>query len=112
MRRIQLCNEPSWPGQRVVTVVPGGTVSTYIIAAQQLPVAARKYGTAIANVANTGNSGSGVFDAQKRCLLGIISRKISRPVAKQTAGNETRDIAKYFVPAAEIAAFLPADLRL
>jgi hypothetical protein len=69
-----------------------------------------RFGTAIADVATTGNSGSGVFDAVNLCLLGIISRKISvvqhglrlgAPVAA------TRDIAKYFVPAPVIKAFIP-----
>jgi hypothetical protein len=112
LRRGQLCKAPSWPGQRVVTVVPDGTVSTYIIPAHQLPISARKYKTAVANVADTGNSGAGVFEAEKRCLMGIISRKISQPIVRADGRTETRDIAKYFVPAAEIAAFLPTDLRL
>jgi hypothetical protein len=112
MRRTPLCKEPSWPGQRVLTVVPGATTSAHVISAQRLPIAARKYGTVIGNVAKTGNSGSGVFDAQKRCLLGIISRKISQSVVGADGKTETRDIAKYFVPTAEIAAFLPDHLRL
>ena len=32
----------------------------------------------ISDVATTGNSGSGVFDAGNKCLLGIMSRKILR----------------------------------
>ena len=36
-----------------------------------------RFGTVIGDVATTGNSGSGVFDAANLCLLGIISRKIS-----------------------------------
>jgi hypothetical protein len=67
----------------------------------------------IADVDRTGNSGSGVFDAQHRCLLGIMSRKISQSRTRPDNGKpETRDIAKYFVPASEIAAFLPADTQL
>jgi hypothetical protein len=31
----------------------------------------------ISDVATTGNSGSGVFDAGQKCLLGIMSRKIT-----------------------------------
>lgn len=67
----------------------------------------------IRDVANTGDSGSGVFDAQLRCLLGIMSRKIS--VARRDAVGSrqgVKDIAKYFVPAATIAAFLPPELNL
>jgi hypothetical protein len=36
----------------------------------------RKFSTLISDVATTGNSGSGVFDAGNKCLLGIMSRKI------------------------------------
>jgi hypothetical protein len=56
----------------------------------------------IADVASTGNSGSGVFDQTRKCLLGIMSRKFV---------SDGRDIAKYFVPANEIREFLPVELR-
>jgi hypothetical protein len=56
----------------------------------------------IQDVATTGNSGSGVFAAGGKCLLGLMSRKFFiRPIGPNV---ETRDIAKYFVPAATIAA--------
>ena len=113
LRRIALCKVPSWPGEQVVTVVPEGTVRSHILAPERLPVGARKFSTVIADVDRTGNSGSGVFDAQHRCLLGIMSRKISQSQTRRDNGKtETRDIAKYFVPASEIAAFLPADVQL
>jgi hypothetical protein len=67
----------------------------------------------IADVAQTGNSGSGVFDAKLGCLLGIMSRKISTArLRRDTGKTEMIDIAKYFVPASEMAAFLSADLTL
>ena len=56
----------------------------------------------IQDVATTGNSGSGVFAAGGKCLLGLMSRKIFiRPIGPKV---ETRDMANYFVPAATIAA--------
>jgi hypothetical protein len=110
LRRIALCKEPPAPGEPVVTVVPEAVVRSYIIAPTRIPISVRKFATAIADVAQTGNSGSGVFDARQRCLLGIMSRKISETRTHPGTGKtETRDIAKYFVPAAEIAAFLPAE---
>lgn len=113
LRRGKLCKEPPWPGEQVVTVIPEKTVRSYILAPERLPIGVRKFSTVIADVAQTGNSGSGVFDVQQRCLLGIMSRKISQSRTRADTGKtETHDIAKYFVPAAEIAAFLPADLRL
>ncbi len=111
LRKNSLCRSPPRPGEAVVTVVPEGTVRSYIIPPERIPLGARRFSTAIADVARTGNSGSGVFDARQRCLLGIMSRKISVSRTRADTGKtETRDIAKYFVPASEIAAFLPADV--
>ena len=113
LRRNSICTEPPRPGQEVVTIVPGSAVRSHILAPDRLPPQTRRFSTVIADVARTGNSGSGVFDVKRKCLLGIMSRKISQSQTRADTGkSETRDIAKYFVPAAEIAAFLPADLRL
>ena len=113
LRQGKLCTDPPWPGEQVVSVIPERTVRSHILAPERLPVGVRKFNTVIADVAQTGNSGSGVFDAKQRCLLGIMSRKISQSRTRPDNGKtETQDIAKYFVPASEIAAFLPSDLRL
>jgi hypothetical protein len=69
----------------------------------------KRFPTVISDVATTGNSGSGVFDAGHKCLLGIISRKISVRSNSADAASEEKDIAKYFVPASAIRAFIPAD---
>jgi hypothetical protein len=47
-----------------------------------------------------------VFDAARKCLLGIMSRKFVMPAS---AGQKEKDIAKYFVPASVIRAFLPSE---
>ena len=113
LRRISLCKDPPKPGQQVVTVVPEGIARSHIFPPDRIPAGVRKFNTAIADVASTGNSGSGVFDAQRKCLLGIMSRKISQSRTRAgTTKSETYDIAKYFVPASEIAGFLPAAARL
>jgi hypothetical protein len=112
LRRNPLCAQSPWPGEPVVTVVPEGTVRSRILSPQRLPASVRKFDTVIADVALTGNSGSGVFDADKKCLLGIMSRKISGyQTRKNTGTREPYDIAKYFVPASDIAQFIPAELR-
>jgi hypothetical protein len=52
-----------------------------------------------------------VFDAGNKCLLGIISRKFSvRPNSGDAKSGE-KDIAKYFVPASTIRAFIPTAYR-
>jgi len=112
LRRNSLCSVPPWPGEEVVTIVPEAAVRSRVIAPQRLPPDVRKFNTVIGDVANTGNSGSGVFDVRQRCLLGIMSRKISQTRTRPDTGKaEVHDIAKYFVPASTIAAFMPAELR-
>ena len=112
LRRNPICAEHPWAGEEVITVVPGGTARSKVIPPERLPMNVRNFSTVIGDVARTGNSGSGVFDAQRRCLLGIMSRKISLTSKRADTGKrETRDIAKYFVPAATIAAFIPAELH-
>ncbi|MDR3466909.1 MAG: serine protease [Xanthobacteraceae bacterium] len=108
LRRLALCAGGPWPGEEVVSVTPEAAVRTRIIAPDRLPPGARRFDTVMADVVGTGNSGSGVFDAKQRCLLGIVSRKISLPGVRSDHGRAApRDIAKYFVPASAIAAFLP-----
>jgi hypothetical protein len=105
--QMQLCRAPPWPADPVIVVDAGKATRSHIIAPQVLPYAIRsKFSTLIADVATTGNSGSGVFDPNRKCLLGIMSRKFT----VGTAGDQ-RDIAKYFVPATEIREFIPVELR-
>jgi hypothetical protein len=112
LRRNPLCQTPPWPGEPVITVVPEGTARSHVMSPKLLPANARKYGTVIHDVAQTGNSGSGVFDADRKCLLGIISRKISQQRQRKDDGQpELYDLAKYFVPASDIAKFMPPNLR-
>jgi hypothetical protein len=109
LHRNPLCSFPTWPGEEVVTVVPEGIARSHIFPPGKLPADVRRFDTVIADVAQTGNSGSGVFDANRWCLLGIMSRKISQTATNRITGKtETKDIAKYFVPASTIRDFMPA----
>ena len=64
MRRTPLCEHPPIVGQRVVVATPEGTAPSRILPRQAIPADLRgRFDTAIADVATTGNSGSGVFDA-------------------------------------------------
>jgi S1-C subfamily serine protease len=110
LRRLNLCRAPPAPGERVVVATPEGTAGSHVVAPQQLPLDVRtRFPTAIADVATTGNSGSGVFDAWDGCLLGIVSRKIEATWRSATSTRTMRsDVAKYFVPATVIRSFLPA----
>ena len=113
MRRTPLCEHPPFSGERVVVAIPEGTAPSRVVPRQAIPADLRgRFDTAIADVASTGNSGSGVFDAGDLCLLGIMSRKISVTLRPFTVGALVRtvDIAKYFVPAAQIKAFIPQNV--
>jgi hypothetical protein len=111
MRRMPLCAHDPYAGERVVVATPEGTAGSTILPRDAIPAELRgRFGTAIADVATTGNSGSGVFDARDQCLLGIVSRKISAVQQEMKLGTPvrtSRDIAKYFVPVADIKAFIP-----
>jgi S1-C subfamily serine protease len=113
MRRTPLCEHPPYAGERVVVAIPEGTAPSTVVPRQAIPADLRgRFDTAIADVATTGNSGSGVFDAAEMCLLGIVSRKLSivqRPL-EFGAPARTTDIAKYFVPAAQIKGFIPENV--
>jgi hypothetical protein len=109
MRRMPLCEKAPWVGEPVIVAIPEGTARSHIMSPRLLPPAYRiRFSTVISDVATTGNSGSGMFDAGQKCLLGIMSRKI---FTRGDAESEPKDIAKYFVPAATIAEFIPAEYR-
>jgi hypothetical protein len=106
--RMQLCEAPPWPGDPVIVVDAGRASRSHIVSPQVLPFTLRsKFSTLIGDVATTGNSGSGVFDPNRKCLVGIMSGKFTSHMPE---GD--RDTAKYFVPAAAIREFLPAEFRL
>jgi S1-C subfamily serine protease len=109
LRRLELCRAPPAPGESVIVATPEGTAGSHVLSPQQLPPNVRTaFSTVIADVATTGNSGSGVFDAWNGCLLGIVSRKIEATWRSATSTRAMRsDVAKYFVPATVIRSFLP-----
>lgn len=110
MSRMPLCERAPFPGETVVVAIPEGTARSRILPPAAIPADLRgRFDTVIGDVATTGNSGSGVFDAWKQCLLGIISRKITVASRRMALGAppQTRDIAKYFVPVRDIRLFMP-----
>jgi hypothetical protein len=114
LSHIDLCQKPPETGEPVFVVLPQGVTQTYVMSPSLLPPnTPAKFQTAIRDF-GAGNSGTGVFDAKEKCLLGIISRQISGIKVKYVNGqrvNEPVAIAKYFVPASEIANFIPPDVR-
>jgi len=119
LRRNPLCKEPPKAGEDVIVVLSYGTVRSRIIFPQLLPPKYRtSSNTFINDVWIAGGSGSGVFHAERKCLLGILSSKIwnynyrmeNGRMVRDLARN-TMDIARHFVPASEIAEFIPPEYR-
>jgi hypothetical protein len=105
--RMQLCEAPPWPGDPVIVVDAKRATESQIVPPQVLPFTLRtKFSTLIRDVATTGDSGSGVFDPNRKCLLGIISTKFT---SHTTEGE--KDMAKYFVTTVAIRDFMPVEFR-
>ena len=94
LRRMTICKQSPWPGEEVIVAIPEGITRSHVISPALLPHdLAAKFRTAISDVATTGNSGSGVFDANKKCLLGIISAKIQQFQTRQENGRAAGGIS-------------------
>jgi hypothetical protein len=105
MRRLELCGKPPWVGEMVITLEPESTARSTVVSPMLLPSEYRtKFSTLISDIGSAGNLGSAVFDAGRKCLLGILSRKIQASPKKGESGP--RDL-KYFVPASTILKFIP-----
>jgi hypothetical protein len=113
LRRNPLCKQPPRPGESVIAVVPDETKRSHIISPFLItPGLRRRFNTLISEVAE--GSGSGVFDAQRRCLLGIMSRRLPKYDYRKEEGKVTAEpvgFAGYFVPASQIAEFIPEEFR-
>lgn len=112
LRRNPLCKAEPKVGMAVIDVAPEGTAPSRIISPMLIaPEFRGKFNTLIS--APQG-SGSGLFDAERKCLLGIMSAKIQKfNPRKRVAGifAAPNGYAGYFVPASTIASFIPADFR-
>ena len=68
MRRMPLCKRPSYAGEAVVVATPEGVAPSHVLPTALIPRDLRgRFDTAIGDVATTGNSGSGVYDAGNQC---------------------------------------------
>jgi hypothetical protein len=104
LRRNPLCKELPGTGSSVAVVYPERTVRSRIVSSQVLaPQIRSHFGTLISEQQG---SGSGVFEPDKKCLLGIMSAAVTA----QGATKQDKRLG-YFVPASTIANFLPAHLR-
>ena len=77
LRLNPLCREPARAGENVIVVALHETAHSQIMFPQLLPPEYRKNFSTFIRDAGVGASGSGVFHADKKCLLGIITTRAS-----------------------------------
>jgi hypothetical protein len=96
-RNLQLCATIPKTGANVVVAYPDHTVRSHIVSASLLGNLAdrKKFNTLISDVQV---SGSGVFDPEQRCLLGITSASV-----RLHSYERLSERAGYFVPAGKIS---------
>jgi hypothetical protein len=110
LRRNPLCQRPPIVGTEVIDVVPEKTSRARVISVLSIaPEVRKQFDSLIDDVVV---SGSGIFDAERKCLLGIASAKVLRYKNQMTNRHVTyvpAGFAGYFVSAAKIAKFLAED---
>jgi hypothetical protein len=108
LRRDPLCTSGPKTGMEVIDVNPTGTTRAHIISPLTIsPKLQGRFNTLIDTVEP---SGSGLFDAEKKCLVGIISAKVPEYANKREGGHIVSlatGFAGYFVPASRIIDFIP-----
>jgi Trypsin-like peptidase domain len=112
LRRNPLCEGAIRIGTNVAVVTPQDVARSRIASPQLiLPKYRLRFNTLISEPRD---SGSGVFDIRRRCLLGIVSRKIEKFGHREVKGRivlQKMGFAGYFVSASKIARFIPPDFH-
>lgn len=112
LRRNPLCKTPPTVGMPVIDVVPEKTTRLQIISPLLIEPPMRARFNTLINTPQS--SGSGIFDAERKCLLGIVSAEVATYRNKIQNGHVIGTItgsAGYFVPAARISSFIPPDFH-
>jgi hypothetical protein len=107
LRRNPLCKQPTLVGTSVIVVYPEKTNRSRVISPLAIaPQYRAKYGSLISEAEG---SGSGVFHADRRCLLGIISVKVRKYNYRKQSGlivASDDGYAGYYIGPAAIANFI------
>jgi hypothetical protein len=108
LRRNPLCKGVFLVGSNVVVVYPERTVRSRIIS--QLQIAGQFRGKFSTLIDEAQGSGSGVFDAAKHCLIGIMTRRITKYAVQMTGPfrvPKPNGWAGYFVPVSALSKLSP-----
>lgn len=112
MRHLRICPRPVSFGTQVVVVGPKQISHLQILSPLLIaPEYRARYGSLISKAEG---SGSGVFPAARKCLLGIVSREVSRMGIRRQGGHTIigpAGFAGYFVPASKITTFIAATVK-
>ena len=98
---------------QVIDVILERTTRALIISPLAIPAELRKRFRTLITAPQS--SGSGIFDANSKCLLGIMSAKVSKRRYVLSNGHPMAiadGYAGYFVSAAAIAYFIPPELQI
>jgi hypothetical protein len=112
LRRNPLCVTAPKVGAEVVDVIPEQTARARIISPLSVAVSMRGKVNTLINTPE--NSGSGIFDVERKCLVGIMSAKVEKYRYLLEGGRLIQMADGYagiFVSAAKIADFMPAELH-
>jgi hypothetical protein len=110
LRRNPLCRDVLRVGTNVTVVYPERTARSQIISPSFVPAQYRlKYPTLITEPQG---SGSGVFSAERKCLIGIMSAQVPKYLYQNDSRRmsfQANGFAGYFVPAVNGTNFLPVN---
>ncbi len=112
LRRAPLCRNPSPVGTPVIDVAPQELTPAKIIS--PLLIAPRLQEKFNSLISAPQGSGSGLFDSDLKCLVGIMSGEVKKFHYQSENGHvvwTANGMAGYFVPAATIANFIPSNIR-
>jgi hypothetical protein len=113
LRRNPLCIGSPSVGTEVVDVLPEGTIRARIISPLSIIPQLRQRFDAL--IDSPKDSGSGLFDLERKCLLGIISgmvQKFHYQLENVRIRGYMDGYAGFYVSAAKIAKFIPSDMHL
>ena len=111
LRRTALCKESFSVGTNVSIVYPELTRRTQLISPLRIPPQYRMKLPFL--IDEPEGSGSGVFQSEKKCLLGIVSGKVTKlpTLANGHVPAASNDFAGYYVPVSVIAKFLSTNTQ-
>jgi hypothetical protein len=111
LRRNPICKVPPKIGMAVIDVVPQATTSSRVISPMVIPRPLQ--GRFDSLITTPKDSGSGLFDPERKCLLGIMSGKVQKFGYQRDHGRlvwAADGFAGYFVSAAKIMEFMPPNV--